>query len=71
MFQAPSSLPHEGFVRLSVVLQMYPISRTSLWRRIKKGEFPQPVKIGPRLNVWDVRQLREHQKAMAARGNNE
>lgn len=61
------TLPSEGFVRLAVVLQMYPFSRSSLWRRIKKGEFPQPVKLGPRLNVWDINQLREHQKAMAAR----
>lgn len=53
-----SQLPSEGFVRINQVLKMFAISRSSLWRRIKAGQLPKPHKIGPKVNVWDVAELR-------------
>lgn len=61
-------LPAEGFVRLPQVLLMFPLSRTNLWRMVKSGAFPQPKKIGPRISVWDVQELREYRKRILAQG---
>lgn len=51
-------LPAEGFIRLPQLLQVIPISKTTLWRKIKAGEFPKPHMLGPRTKVWDVEELR-------------
>ena len=39
-------------LRLPKVLEMTGLSRTSVWRQIKAGTFPKPVKLGPRAVGW-------------------
>ena len=41
-----ASLPVIGFLREPEVLQLVPLSRSTLWRRIKDGEFPKPFRLG-------------------------
>lgn len=39
-----------------------PIGRTTFLNRVKSGEYPQPVKLGPRTTAWrseDIRKLAE------------
>ena len=53
-------LPEVGYVRLPVILSMFPISRSAWWQGIREGRFPQGLKLGPRTTVWrasDIRQL--------------
>ncbi|MGE0385537.1 MAG: helix-turn-helix transcriptional regulator [Gammaproteobacteria bacterium] len=52
------SLPDTGFVRLPQVLAVFPISRSGWWAGIKKGAFPKPVKLGPRVTAWRVEDIR-------------
>lgn len=47
-----SSLPDTGFVRLPVILQHIPVGRSTWWARVKSGEYPQPVKLGPSTTAW-------------------
>lgn len=58
-------LPTEGFVRAPQVLQMFPFSRTTLWRRVNAGEFPKPHKLGPKTTVWDVEELRAFKESVS------
>ena len=51
-------LPDEGFVRLSQILQVLPIGKTSWWEGVKKGRYPTLVKLGPRTTVWRVEDIR-------------
>lgn len=51
-------LPDEGFVRLSQILQVLPIGKTSWWEGVKKGRYPAPLKLGPRTTVWRVEDIR-------------
>lgn len=52
-------LPQEGFIRLSTVLQIIPISK-SAWRiGIKLGHFPKPVKLGERSVAWRVEDIQD------------
>lgn len=63
-----SFLPTEGFVTLSQVLLMFPVSRKNLEWMVKEGGFPQPKKIGPHITVWDIQELREFKKRLSEQG---
>ena len=41
-----ASLPAGGFLREPEVLLLVPLSRSTLWRRVKLGEFPKPLRLG-------------------------
>ena len=61
--EVKSQLPEVGFVRLSQVLAIVPVSKSSWWEGVKQGRFPKPLKLGPRTTVWrvkDIRDLIEH-----------
>lgn len=52
-------LPETGFVRLPVVLQVFPVSRSAWWEGIRKKRYPQGVKLGPRITAWRVEDIRK------------
>ena len=41
-----------GLMRLSQILQVLPISKSTWWAGVKSGRFPKPVKLGPRTTAW-------------------
>ncbi|MES0058400.1 AlpA family phage regulatory protein [Mesorhizobium sp. M0041] len=50
-----------GFVRLKDIIGPrgpLPISKSSWLARVKSGEFPQPVKLGPKTIAWRVSDIR-------------
>ncbi|MGH8508000.1 MAG: helix-turn-helix transcriptional regulator [Gammaproteobacteria bacterium] len=51
-------LPAEGFVRLSQILAVIPIGRSSWWDGVRSGRFPKSVKLGPRITAWRVEDIR-------------
>lgn len=72
-------LPATGFIRTRELLgdqsaevplpAIVPVSRTTLWRWMRAGNFPAPVKIGPRAIAFraeDVRAWIEQQARAAA-----
>ena len=59
-------LPETGFVRLPVLLSIFPISKSALYDGIRKGIYPAPVKLSERTAAWrveDVRALIEQKSA--------
>ncbi len=52
------TLPSIGFVRKTTILPMLGFSATTLWRRVKQGTFPQPVKLSERVTAWRVEDIR-------------
>lgn len=62
------SLPETGFVRLPNIIgnsktqpptpAIIPVSKSTWWAGVKSGRFPQPVKLGPRITVWRVEDIR-------------
>jgi predicted DNA-binding transcriptional regulator AlpA len=54
-----ATLPQTGYVRLPAVLAVYPVSKSTLWQRVKQGRFPAPVKLSERVTAWKVETLRE------------
>jgi predicted DNA-binding transcriptional regulator AlpA len=54
------SLPDAAHVRLPVVLALYACSRATVWRHVKAGLIPVPVKFSARITAWQVGALRKH-----------
>jgi prophage regulatory protein len=52
------ALPSEGFAKLPAVLTATGLSRSTLYARVKTGEFPVPVKLGARSVAWPVESVR-------------
>lgn len=49
-----------GFVRQRQILAALPISRSTLWRWVRSGRFPQPVKLSPGVTVWRAEEVLQH-----------
>ena len=53
-------LPVTGYIRQSQLIPaIFPFSSATLWRKVKAGTFPKPVKLGPRITAWRVEDIRE------------
>jgi len=52
-----TSIPTTGFLRLSQVLTIVPISKSAWWAGCKTGRFPKPVKLGPRTTAWKAEDI--------------
>jgi predicted DNA-binding transcriptional regulator AlpA len=48
-------LPASGYIRQkNLIPSVVPISHATLWRKVKTGEFPAPVKLSKRITAWKV-----------------
>ena len=59
-------LSQMGLLRIKQVLQFVPVSRSSWWKGVKEGRYPQPLKLSARVTCWkatDIRRIVEGNKA--------
>ena len=54
--------PNSAFVDYEVFMLLTNLSRTSMWRGIKNGNLPQPVKFGDRKLSFNVGEIRDFLK---------
>lgn len=47
-------------IDVKTVLDIYPVSRATLYRQIKSGVFPGPVQIGARRVAWRLEEVQAH-----------
>ncbi len=52
------SLPDSAHVRLPVVRGLYGASASTIWRGVRLGTIPKPVKLSDNLTGWNVGELR-------------
>lgn len=53
------SLPTSGFIRqVNLIPDVIPFSPATLWRKVKDGTFPAPVKLSERVTAWRVEDVR-------------
>ncbi|MBW7998519.1 MAG: AlpA family phage regulatory protein, partial [Candidatus Glassbacteria bacterium] len=56
-----------GFVRQSrLIPAIVPFSSATLWRKVKAGTFPAPVKLSTRVTAWRVEDVREWMRSRTA-----
>lgn len=56
-----TALPEIGFIRLKAMLAPsgpIPLSKSTVWARVKAGTFPAPTKLSPRVTAWRVEDIR-------------
>jgi predicted DNA-binding transcriptional regulator AlpA len=51
------SLQMTGFLRLPQVLKLIPVSKAKWYLGIASGEFPAPIKLGPRASAWRAKDI--------------
>jgi len=39
-------------LRLKQVLELIPVSKSTLWQWLKDGKFPEPTRLSSRCTVW-------------------
>lgn len=54
------SKQQDGFYRINQVLDIIPIGRSTLWKRVKDGEFPKPFKLSERTTVWRKQDVHDY-----------
>jgi|GEM_PF-608235 len=54
-------LPDEAFIRQQQLMNLYivPFSAATLWRRVKAGQFPKPIKLSEQITAWRVSDIRK------------
>jgi prophage regulatory protein len=63
-----TTLPETGFLRLRQIMgdpksdppiaPIIPVKKSCWWGGVKSGRFPKPVKLGQRVTVWRVEDIR-------------
>ena len=61
-------LPSSGFLRLRQIIgdpnstppvaPIIPVGKSTWWMKVANGEYPAPVKLGPRTTAWRVEDIR-------------
>lgn len=51
------TVPLYGSLRLSQILELFPVGASTWWAKVKTGEFPPAMKLGPNITVWKVRDI--------------
>lgn len=59
-------LPGSALVDIKTVKVIFGRSSASVWRDVKAGRLPKPIKAGPRSTRWRVSELRAVQQQQAA-----
>lgn len=58
------------FLRAAELLPLLPFSKAELFRRVRTGRFPKPLKLSPRVTVWrrtDIRDFFDNPPTVAGR----
>jgi Predicted transcriptional regulator len=53
----PPELNEFRMLSLKAVRQLIPLSRATIYSRMKNGTFPQAIKIGPRSIAWPLKAI--------------
>lgn len=42
-----------NFLRIKDVMKKTGIAKSTIWLWVSEGKFPKPIKLSPRITVWD------------------
>lgn len=59
---------NEKLIRFRDLRKSIPLSRSTIWRKVRDGQFPSPIRIGKSAVAWlssDIQQWIEHQVAIS------
>jgi prophage regulatory protein len=53
-------LPDDSLIRLPTLMALYGLSKSTILREIKRGNFPKPIRLSLRTTAWRVRDIRQN-----------
>ena len=59
MNQTAPSIPEDGFLRQRELRRFVPWSRSTLYAKVRAGEFPAPIRLSANTSAWRVEDVRE------------
>lgn len=65
------TLPETGFIRLSAILTLIPVGKTTWWNGVKTGKFPKPIKLGTRTTAWKAEDIQDLIKTLSIKNEKE
>ncbi len=73
-----TALPETGFIRLKNILgdkkakppipAIIPVCPATFWKKVKKKEYPQPVKLSANITAWRVEDIRDLIERISSEG---
>jgi predicted DNA-binding transcriptional regulator AlpA len=60
--------PASGFLRISQILALVPIGKSTWWRWVAEGKAPKPLKLGAKTTVWDAEEIAAFLEKMRREG---
>jgi len=46
-----------SFLRITEVMKKTGIAKSTIWLWAKEGKFPKPIKLSPRITVWEEEEI--------------
>jgi len=46
-----------NFLRITEVMKMTGIAKSTIWLWVREEKFPQPIKLSPRITVWEEEKI--------------
>lgn len=61
-------LPDDALIRLVFLMSwgLVPFSASTLWRKVRNGDFPSPIKVSTQVTAWRVGDIRRWLASPAA-----
>lgn len=56
----------QTFLRLKAVCQATGLPRSTIYAYVKRGDFPQPIKLGQRASAWSADEVADWQASRIA-----
>lgn len=68
-----NDLPDLALIQIRGLIdyKVVPFSATTIWRLVKKGEFPAPIKISDGITAWRVGDIRKYLVDIGNRSQND
>ncbi len=51
-----------NFLRIKDVMKKTGIAKSTIWLWVSEGKFPKPIKLSPRITVWDEISIEQWKK---------
>lgn len=53
-----------NFLRITDVMKKTGIAKSTVWLWVSKGKFPKPIKLSPRITVWEEDKINKWMSTM-------
>ncbi|MBW2187062.1 MAG: AlpA family phage regulatory protein [Deltaproteobacteria bacterium] len=56
----------ERFLRIKQLLEIVPLGKSTVWKLVAEGKFPQPIKLSERCTAWRESDIQQWMDKLSA-----